>query len=88
GVFEGAAGALRDGGRLVFTVEQAKEGEDFVLNAHGRYSHTEACVKRELDRAGLKVHSMVSQVLRTEAGSPVDGLVVTAGRKGRPEGPR
>jgi predicted TPR repeat methyltransferase len=83
GVLRGAAGALRDGGRLVFTVEQARQGEGFVLNGHGRYSHSESYVRRELGRAGLTSCSVASQVLRTEAGSPVDGLVVTAVKPGR-----
>ncbi len=83
-VLAGGAGALRDGGLLVFTVEQVGEGEaveGFRLNHHGRYSHTRGYVERTLMGAGLEVISVTVDVLRKESGQPVEGLVVTA-RKG------
>ena len=46
-VFEAAVTALRPGGMLVFTLEQAPEDlkdAGFQLNPHGRYSHTRSYV--------------------------------------------
>jgi predicted TPR repeat methyltransferase len=82
GVLNAAAGALRAGGLLIFSVEQASgelAGErGHLLDAHGRYRHSEAYLKRMLDAAGLRLGGMVPGVLRTEAGASVDGVVVTA----------
>ena len=54
-----AAGALRTGGLLIFTVEKAgsadPEGRGFFLQPHGRYCHTEDYVRRTLAEAGLSV---------------------------------
>jgi len=78
-----AAGrALRPGGLLIVSVEQATEqaaGEaGFVLNPHGRYSHSERHIRRALDTAGLALVKLGDGVLRREAGKPVAGYVVTA----------
>jgi predicted TPR repeat methyltransferase len=82
---EAAAGALRAGGRLVFTVEDAADAEDaiasgFHLNPHGRYAHREEYVRRVLEHAGFTVTSIAHDTLRKEAGGSVAGLVVAARR--------
>ena len=76
----GAAGALRPGGHLVFTVERTPAGEEsaYRLNPHGRYSHGDAYVRRALATAGLVLVTMDRANLRIENKSAVDGLVVTA----------
>jgi predicted TPR repeat methyltransferase len=81
-LFEAAARALRSGGRLLFTVEQALDpGETgYRLQPHGRYSHAQAYVASQLERAGMSVDSIVTDKLRKESGRDVAGLVVTAGR--------
>ena len=75
-----AAGALRHGGSLLFTVEEAT-GDDappsYCLRPHGRYNHREAYVTRVLDDAGLTA-DVTRAELRLESGSPVAGLVVMA----------
>ena len=88
-----AAGALRHGGRLIFTVEEAT-GDDappwYCLRPHGRYNHREAYVMRVLDDAGLTA-DVTRAELRLESGSPVAGLVVMAtkaGTRGRPSAGR
>jgi predicted TPR repeat methyltransferase len=76
-----AFGALRPGGLLIFTVELAPAElapEGHRINAHGRYSHTRDYVERTLRAAGFAELEMEPAVLRMEAGSPVNGLVVTA----------
>jgi predicted TPR repeat methyltransferase len=74
-----AADSLRDGGVVVFTVEEAGEQEpdDFTLQPHGRYTHKRPYVERVLAACGL-VPVITGAELRQEAGRPVAGLVVRA----------
>ncbi len=81
-----AAGALRENGHLVFTVERTLEQDAaaspaFHLHAHGRYSHTEAYVRQVLADAGLETLQLDHVELRKEATKPVLGLLLGA-RKG------
>ena len=84
GVAAAAAGALRGGGRFVFTVEESTEAgvETWRLAPHGRFNHSARYVKQVLSDAGLGA-SIIQAELRMESGLPVRGLVVTAG-KARP----
>jgi predicted TPR repeat methyltransferase len=80
-VFEAAAGALRPGGRLLFTVEHAAPAVvRYRLEHHGRYSHERSYVAAELRRAGLTIDALDEAALRIENRRPVAGLVVTAGK--------
>ena len=83
-VLAAAVGALRPGGRVVFTLENAAqdEGAGFHLSPHGRYSHTKDYVRRSLAGAGLALRSLEDDVLRKEGGKAVAGLVVLAQRPG------
>jgi predicted TPR repeat methyltransferase len=76
-----AAGALRDRGVIVFTLERgdadaAEPG--YRLKAHGRYVHSESFVRRCLEGVQLHVRSITSSLLRTEAGKPVAAMVAIA----------
>jgi predicted TPR repeat methyltransferase len=79
-VLAAAAGALRPRGLLVFTLEDAVDGEadvDYRLEVHGRYSHARRYVERLL--AAAKLQSEIAEAeLRMESGVPVAGLVVRA----------
>ncbi len=80
-VARAVAGALRRGGVLVFTVEDARDAAPeagYRLNPHGRYSHSEAYLRRVFGSEGLAVGSIEGAVLRQEAGAPVAGLLVAA----------
>lgn len=83
-----AHGALRPGGWLVFTVEALLDGDPatpFQLHPHGRYSHRRDYVETVLRAAGF-VHSDAEFVqLRTEAGQPVQGWLVSARKPTQPE---
>jgi len=82
-VLRGAHAALRPGGLLVFTVEEAPAGktaDGYHLNPHGRYSHCRAYIDRVVLGAGFAKSTVETAQLRMEGGSPVDGLVVTARR--------
>lgn len=77
--FAAAHGALRPGGRLIFSTEESP-GEGFTLHAHGRYSHARAFVERGLAGAGLRIEALRHETLRQERGEPVRGIIVTARR--------
>jgi predicted TPR repeat methyltransferase len=77
-----AAGALRPGGILAFTVEAepADSGETFRLQHHGRYTHSGSYLRACLAGAGFQVLQIEPGVLRKEGGADVQGHVVTARR--------
>ncbi len=76
----GAAGALKPGGVLAFTVEAEPIGstEKFRLHKSGRYSHTSDYVRECLEAAGFQVLLIEGGVLRKEAGTDVLGHIVLA----------
>jgi predicted TPR repeat methyltransferase len=79
-VLTAAAYALRPNGLFVFTVERLTNNDDvtnYCLAPHGRYSHTEKYVRSALRDAHFLEMKIEEVVLRSEAGSPVVGLVVT-----------
>jgi predicted TPR repeat methyltransferase len=82
-VMTAARRGLRAGGHLVFTLERASDEEapqGFRINPHGRYSHTEAYVRRVLAAAQLEPRQVVAAHLRLELKKPVEGFVVVASR--------
>jgi len=77
----GAAGALRPGGRIVFTVERAADDVTaYHLDPTGRYSHAEQYVRQVLAAAGLDSIAIERVVLRNERGKEVQGLLASARR--------
>ncbi|BBA33135.1 methyltransferase type 11 [Methylocaldum marinum] len=81
-VFDRVAKALQRDGYFIFTVEAADQGPPtgYQLNPHGRYSHTEEYLRHGLTSTGLIAHRIEPQMLRYEAGVPVDGFLVVATR--------
>jgi predicted TPR repeat methyltransferase len=79
-VVAAAASALRPGGLLIFSVEEAEAGDavtGYGLKPHGRYVHTKDYVERVVTGAGLQA-DVVRAELRMESGAPVAGLVARA----------
>lgn len=72
-----AAGALREGGAFVFSVEEG-DGPAFTLHPHGRYTHAGSYVEGCLAAAGFASVTVARDTLRMERGQPVHGLIVTA----------
>lgn len=88
-VFNAAAAALKHCGTLVFTLEVAADertASGYVLNPHGRYSHTESFVRSTLVKSGFTVNEIRHDSLRLEMSLPVQGFVITAQKKQSSEG--
>jgi predicted TPR repeat methyltransferase len=86
-VIDAAAKALRPGGVLVFTVEEATEpgaADSFSIQPHGRFTHGAEYVERLLTGAGLQP-TIGRAELRLESGLPVAGLVVRGAKPGDAE---
>jgi predicted TPR repeat methyltransferase len=78
---EAARQCLRNGGILVFTVERLDpgvSGEPFLLEPHGRYSHSGTYVREAASRAGFVTITSETHVLRRERGQDVAGHLVLA----------
>ena len=81
GIFAAAAGALRNAGLLIFTVEIHAGGAQsppFVIKPSGRYGHAPRYVDQWLAQQGFDVLSSHAVILREEFTQPVAGLVVSA----------
>ena len=73
--------ALKPNGWFIFTLEMHESddsNQDFHLNLHGRYSHSETYVRKTLTNAGYEVNRIDKAILRKECGEEVVGLVVNA----------
>jgi predicted TPR repeat methyltransferase len=77
---QAAAGALRSGGTLAFTLESgpANSAEKFRLHPSGRYTHGEAYARECLAAARLEVLAFERGVLRKEGPADVAGHVIIA----------
>ena len=74
-VMASAESALRQGGQLIFTVEESDHA-GYSLGTSGRYQHASDYVLATLTNASLRPE-LTSAELRLEAGEPVAGLVVS-----------
>lgn len=70
---------LTAGGHFYFSCEAAPaNGPDLILQSNGRYAHSIQSVERLCQQAGFAHVEIEEQVIRTEAGEPVQGFLVTA----------
>jgi len=79
-----AAGALRPGGVLAFSVETLVDSDSTTvcrLNDELRFAHGETALRAALDRAGLTVVQRADLVVRTHQGAPVAGTGFVAIRR-------
>ncbi|MBI5450274.1 MAG: tetratricopeptide repeat protein [Gammaproteobacteria bacterium] len=80
-VFTVSANALRPGGLLIFTHEQASDitaHGNYQINPNGRHSHDTDYVRASLKSAGFDVQTMDAVEIRKEFTVPVAGWVTTA----------
>lgn len=78
--FSLAARLARPGARFAFSVEDAGEGEGFVLAPSLRYAHTEQHVRQRLAENGFKVLTLTRTTIRMDGGKPVFGILFLASR--------
>jgi predicted TPR repeat methyltransferase len=78
--FSAAREALRPEGILVFTLESLPMGNDdeYRLEAHGRFAHSESYVSRCLTESGFSPVTISRETLREERSKNVDGFLVVA----------
>ncbi len=79
--FAAAGTCLREGGLLVFTVEQWETDDvaaHYCMGAHGRYLHAADYVADALAAAGIAAIEILPSVLRSELETDVQGLLVVA----------
>lgn len=74
---------LEPGGLFAFTAERAAPEEPFVLRASMRYAHGEPYLRGLATRHGFAVTEAFAQVLRQDAGRPIDGLYLVLRLRGR-----
>ncbi|MBI2769659.1 MAG: tetratricopeptide repeat protein [Burkholderiales bacterium] len=79
-VMAAAAGALRPGGALAFTVEAppGQPGQGWRLLPHGRYCHAATYVQEVVAQAGLSLAQLEPAVIRVETGRNVNGFTALA----------
>jgi predicted TPR repeat methyltransferase len=72
---------LRPGGLLLFTVERWTTDDPearYCMQVHGRYAHAAAYVRSALAGSGFRLAELGEEVLRSEIGVDVGGLVAAA----------
>lgn len=76
-LFEQIVLHLSDDGLVIFSVEKCdRTTEDgFILGPGGRYKHSMPLVEKEVRDNGLKVVCSATEVIRKEAGVPVNGMI-------------
>ncbi len=78
-LFSQASRVLAPRGLLAFTVE-AHDGDGFILGGGLRYAHGENYLRGAMAAAALTVCDLSRVTTRTDAGVPVPGFVVVAGK--------
>nr|WP_250811943.1 methyltransferase [Neorhizobium tomejilense] len=66
---------LSPAGLFAFSVEDAGEGEGFVLRDSLRYAHSEAYIRALLSRFGFDLLKVENTVIRMDAGKPIRGIL-------------
>ncbi|MBL8473003.1 MAG: tetratricopeptide repeat protein [Rhodocyclaceae bacterium] len=76
--------ALDKAGWFIFSCERAlpeESSDGYKINYQGRYAHAESYVRRVLQSAGFDSIEVQHEILRSEGGYPVHGLVVGAAKR-------
>jgi predicted TPR repeat methyltransferase len=78
--FSLAARLSKPGALFAFSVEDAGEGEGYVLAPSLRYAHTEQHVRQRLDENGFETLELSRTTIRMDGGKPVFGILFLAAR--------
>lgn len=78
--FSLAARLSKPGALFAFSVEDAGEGEGYVLAPSLRYAHTEQHVRQRLDENGFETLKLSRTTIRMDGGKPVSGILFLAAR--------
>lgn len=79
-VCQAAFAVFNKDGKFIFTVEQHLEDTpEYLLQTHGRYSHSKTYIERCLTNAGFSILTNQTVTLRKERGEPVRGMLICAG---------
>jgi predicted TPR repeat methyltransferase len=83
-VMRAASRAIVTGGLFIFSVERNPPGEnaDYFLTASGRYSHSEPATIGLASDCGFTVLEIETDVVRTERGKPVSGILIVLQKTG------
>ena len=73
-VFAGVARAIDPGGVFCFSVEAAREDEEFALRPSLRYVHSEGYLRRLAAQHGFDVEAMARHPIREDQQQPISGL--------------
>jgi len=76
GVFSGAMRVLRAGGLFCFSVEQAADAQDVLLNPQMRYAHSLPYLRRLAAHHGLQLLQAAQRPIRQDRAHAVPGLFV------------
>lgn len=78
-VFRSCKDLLNEGGYFAFTVEISDHQDGYMLRATGRYAHSDIYIRQLAAGHGFDVIQHENTVLRTDAGSPIYGVVYVLG---------
>jgi predicted TPR repeat methyltransferase len=78
--FSLAAHLARPGALFAFSVEDAGEGDGYLLAPSLRYAHTERHVRQRLAENGFDVLTLTRTTIRMDGGKPVSGILFLASR--------
>jgi predicted TPR repeat methyltransferase len=73
-LFAAVRRVIEPGGVFAFSAERAEPTERFVLRASMRYAHGEAYLRGLAAQHGFATVELLQQVLREDAGQPIEGL--------------
>ena len=78
--FAAANESLRGSGWLIFTLEALDPGvaDDYRLEVHGRYAHSENYVRHALANANFRIEALTRDAFRKEREQEVPGFLVVA----------
>ncbi len=83
-VMAATAAHLLPEGLFAFSVELSTAGGDYELRPSMRHAHTAAYVRRCLAAGGFETLEVKSAVIRMDADSPIEGLLIVARKSANP----